>query len=157
MAEFVSPDELIFPTRNDVSPTLNQGKRWSEETLNLWLSKFTASFIESGFTLPATDPDLNIDVSAGTALLDGYLVDFPTTITVIAIDDSLSFLFLRLKKTSGVVTEGVLAIEASDVAAGPEEILIAQITAAGGVITATLDLAARDQLGDFGDIPFASI
>ena len=157
MAEFTSPDETIFPTRNDVSPTLNKGKRWSEETLNVWLSKFTASFVSSGFTLPASDPDLNIEVALGTALLDGYLVEFPTPITVTAIDNSTSFLFLRLKKSSGVVTEGVLAIEASDVAAGPEEMLIAQITASGGVITSTFDLASRDQLGDSGDIPFASI
>ncbi len=147
MAEFPSPDETIFPTFNDVSPTLNKGRRWSEETLNVWLNKFTSSFVASGFTFPSSSVDLNLQVAAGDALIDGYLVQFPTAVTVTAIDNSTSYVFIRLKKTSGLVTEAVLAVESSPTPAGNEELLIGELVASSGVITQARFVAPTDQRG----------
>ncbi len=147
MAEFTITDETVFPTRNDVSQTLNKGKRWSEQTVNDWITKISTDFVESGFTVPATDPDLIIPVAGGVAYLNGYFVETTASVNVTAIDDSTSFLFLRLKKVAGLVTEAVLAVEASSTPTGPEDFLLASLTAAAGVITSTQDLRNTNKFG----------
>ncbi len=146
MAEFTITDELVFPTRNDVSPVLNEGKRFSEETVNRWITKLSTDFVESGFTVPTSDADLVIPVAGGIAYVDGYLVETTASVDVTAIDNSTSFLFLRLLKTSDLVTEAVLAVEASSTVVG-SEILLAIFTASGGVITNAADARNTNKFG----------
>lgn len=147
MAEFPMASEIVFPTFNDVAPTLNRGRRWSEQSVRDWITKFSVDFVDNGFTTPSSSADLDIDVAAGVLLVEGYFVEETVATTVTAIDNSTSFIFLRLLKSSDLVTEAVLAVEASATPTGPEDILLTELIASGGVITSATDISNRNQFG----------
>jgi len=99
----------VFPSVNDVygSGSAGDGKNLSESNITDVIKTLTSdkNFVHSGFQVPATDPDLTIEVLGGQAVINGYwvTVGLPENITLTA--SSTNYVYLKLTKDgSGNVT-----------------------------------------------------
>lgn len=152
MAQF-AVGASIFPTNNDVfnaSASIGRGRALTEEGLRVSLARAasarTRAFVVSGFAPPATGTSLSFSYNSGKAIIDGYLIDAPfgTTITLQA--SRSNYVYLRLIKNAGLVTNAV--IEVLDTATGsavedpiipPDCVLICRLTTDGSQVTAVRD------------------
>ncbi len=153
--EFSMVDEIVFPSRNNVGG----GRRWTELQITDWLAGALVNrYVVSGFTLPATDPDLNIDMSDGVAYFEGYLTTAPNATTITVPDDSTSFVFLKLNRDgSSLVDETKLVVDNTPVPIDDDHLLLAEIISAAGVITSTKDLVQRSNINEVGDTAYAAL
>ena len=136
--------ELVWPSQNDLAGTgvggaAGDGKKLLEVQWQKIAPALAGgnNFVLSGGTLPATDPDLTIQVAAGTAVIDGSYVQWPATnVTLPA--SSTSHLFLKLVRGSGLLT----GAEIEDNTSGtiPASALkLGTATTSGSAVTATTD------------------
>jgi len=135
---------LVWPSQNDlygsgVSGSANDGKRWFERQLRkLWPSLGGGNnYVLSGGTVPATDPDLVLQVAAGSAVIDGHYCQWPATnITLPA--SQTSHLFLKLVFSSSLIVD--LAIEDNTTGSAPaSSTKLCTATTSGSAVTATTD------------------
>jgi len=142
MSEVAISNEIVQWTRNDVSPTVGQGKYLTEQNLAAVLNKAIPNYVTSGLTVP-TSASLTATITAGGAFLSGYKVT--TTATNITVGASATtYLWLFLKKdVDGNVTEAKFEINTSGTATYPDSLLLAVLTSSGTAITAVSDRAAR--------------
>ena len=136
--------ELIWPSQNDhygsaIGGAVGEGKQhlekqWRKLALPIMGQN---NYVLTGGTLPATDPDLTIQVAAGTAILDGHFVQWPAT-NITVPNTATSHLFLKLVFSGGLITGA--EIEDNTANSPPaSSTKLGTVTAVGGVITATTD------------------
>lgn len=133
--------ELIYPSQNDlygsgVGGIAGDGKKVLEAQWRKAVGHASNhnSYIISGGTLPASDPDLTVQVAAGKAIIDGTYVEWPAT-SVTLPDNITSWLFLKLVFAGNLISG--LEIEDNTSGAIPASSLqLGACTTSGGVMTA---------------------
>lgn len=133
--------EQIWWSQNDiygsgVGGSTGDGKRFLEVQYRKKFgpASLRNSYLITGGTLPATDPDLTITVGAGSANLDGHFVQWPAT-NVTLPDNTTNWLFLKLVYSGGLVTG--LEIEDNTTGVIPASSLqLGSCTTSSGAMTA---------------------
>lgn len=139
MADFSIASEVVWPTDGDVGVADGDGDGLFEIPMTSWLSKVVQqNFVVSGFTVPATDVDLSIDVALGVAIIDGKYVSVPGTTAVTLTNNTTNYLFLKLNKTASKVTS--VSFEVNTTGTPPtDSVKLAQLVTSGGTMTAGTD------------------
>jgi len=139
----------VFPTANDIGGS-GTGRTATEENMVQTLDRFsTQSSILSGMTLPASAVDLNLEVAAGRAGIDGYLVRLPAAETVAITASSTVYLWLQLTGAgdSPPAVTATAWVETATLTNPGNAALVGEITTSGSAITATDDEMRREGAG----------
>lgn len=139
----------VFPTANDIGGS-GTGRTATEENMVQTLDRFsTPSSILSGMTLPASAVDLNLEVAAGRAWIDGYLVRFPAAETVAITASSTVYLWLQLTGAgdSPPAVTATAWVETATLTNPGNAALVGEITTSGSAITGTDDEMRREGAG----------
>jgi len=129
----------VFPTANDIGGS-GTGRTATEENMVQTLDRnSTQSAILSGMTLPASAADLNLEVAAGRAWIDGYLVRLPAAETVAITASSTVYLWLQLTGAgdSPPAVTATAWVETATLANPGNAALVGEITTSGSAITGT--------------------
>ena len=139
MADHAAANETIWPTDGDVGTADGDGDGLFEVPMTDWLAKATQThYVVSGLTVPASDADLNVDVAAGDAVIDGKLVSIPATTSVALANNATNYLYLKLIKSSGKVTGA--AFEVNTTGTPPSDsVKLAELVTSAGATTGTTD------------------
>jgi hypothetical protein len=139
----------VFPTANDIGGS-GTGRTGTEENMVQTLDRYsTQSSILSGMTLPASAVDLDLEVAAGRAWIDGYLVRFPAAETVAITASSTVYLWLKLTGAgdSPPAVTATAWVETATLTNPGNAALVGKITTSGSAITATDDENRREGAG----------
>tara|TARA_R100000656_G_scaffold2519_2_gene4168 strand:- start:52 stop:765 length:714 start_codon:yes stop_codon:yes gene_type:complete len=139
----------VFPTANDIggSGTWRTG---TEENMVQTLDRYsTQSSILSGMTLPASAVDLDLEVAAGRAWIDGYLVRFPAAETVTITASSTVYLWIQLTGAgdSPPAVTATAWVETATLTNPGNAALVGEVTTSGSAITGTDDEMRREGAG----------
>ena len=138
MSDTNATNDHVWPSQNDIAPTVGEGKTWLEvyhKALNIGL--MVDNYVLSGGTLPASDTDLTALIAAGSAIIDGRYVAWDQT-TITLPNASTSHIFVKLSKASSLASNVVL--EDNTTGTQPaDSVKLGTITTAGGVITTSTD------------------
>jgi hypothetical protein len=139
----------VFPTAQDIGGS-GTGRTATEENMVQTLDRFsTPSTILSGM-VPSIGTGLAVDVTAGRALVDGYLVRFTAT-EAVTVTASLTDYYLWLKLTgAGDDPPAVSAtawVEVATLAAQANAVLVGKFTTDGSAVTAIEDDERREGAG----------
>lgn len=140
MPDYAAASETIFPTTNDIAATAGNGRRMLESNLaNILTALRAQNFVVSGFVIPSSDADLNIDIPTGVAWIGGYRVSVPGSTTVTFTNAATNYVFLKLTRDGNNNVTGV-AFEVNTTGTAPtDSVMIAAGIAAGGAITDAWD------------------
>ena len=139
----------VFPTANDIGGS-GTGRTATEENMVQTLDRYsTQSSILSGMTLPASAVDLDLEVAAGRAWIDGYLVRFPAAETVAITASSTVYLWLKLTGAgdSPPAVTATAWVETATLTNPGNAALVGEITTSGSAITGTDDEMRREGAG----------
>ena len=139
----------VFPTANDIGGS-GTGRTATEENMVQTLDRNSAqSSILSGMTLPASAADLNLEVAAGRAWIDGYLVRLPAAETVAITASSTVYLWLQLTGAgdSPPAVTATAWVETATLTNPGNAALVGEITTSGSAITGTDDEMRREGAG----------
>lgn len=139
----------VFPTANDIGGS-GTGRTATEENMVQTLDRYsTPSSILSGMTLPASAADLNLEVAAGRAWIDGYLVRFTAAETVAITASSTVYLWLQLTGAgdSPPAVTATTWVETATLTNPGNAALVGEITTSGSAITGTDDEMRREGAG----------
>lgn len=136
--------EQVWPSQNDlygsgVGGAAGDGKKLLEAQWRKAVGSVARqnSYVLSGGTLPATDPDLTVQVAAGAAIMEGSYVEWPATnVTLPA--SSTSHLFLKLVFGGGLIT-GIEIEDNTSGAVPASSLKLGTATTSGSAVTATTD------------------
>jgi len=93
----------------------------------------------SGFTLPASDADLNIDVAAGVAVIDAHYVEITTATSVTCTASQTNYIYLKLTKDGGSLVDAA-TFEVNTSGTPPaDSVYIGTAVASGTAVTSTTD------------------
>jgi len=139
----------VFPTAQDIGGS-GTGRTATEENMVQTLDRFsTQSTILSGM-VPSAGTGLAVDVTAGRALVDGYLVRFTAT-EAVTVTASKTDYYLWLKLTgAGDDPPAVSAtawVEVATLAAQANAVLVAKFTTDGSGVTGIEDKERREGAG----------
>jgi len=103
------------------------------------MMQVNSNFVVSGLVIPASSADLDIAIPLGVAIIDGRRVNIPGSTTVTAADTDTNYVFLKLNKNaSNQVTSAEFEVNVSGTFP-TSAVKIAELVAAGGAITSTVD------------------
>jgi len=139
----------VFPTANDIGGS-GTGRTGTEENMVQTLDRYsTQSSILSGMTLPASAVDLDLEVAAGRAWIDGYLVRFPAAETVTITASSTVYLWIQLTGAgdSPPAVTATAWVETATLTNPGNAALVGEITTSGSAITGTDDEMRREGAG----------
>ena len=139
----------VFPTANDIGGS-GTGRTATEENMVQTLDRYgTQSSILSGMGLPASAVDLDLEIAAGRAWIDGYLVRLNSTETVTITASSTVYLWLQLTGAgdSPPVVTATAWVETATLTNPGNAALVGKITTSGSAITATDDEPRREGAG----------
>jgi len=139
----------VFPTAQDIGGS-GTGRTATEENMVQTLDRFsTQSTILSGM-VPSAGTGLAVDVTAGRALVDGYLVRFTAT-EAVTVTASKTDYYLWLKLTgAGDDPPAVSAtawVEVADLTPQANAVLVAKFTTSGSAVTGIGDDERREGAG----------
>ena len=139
----------VFPTAQDIGGS-GTGRTATEENMVQTLDRFsTQSTILSGM-IPSAGTGLAVDVTAGRALVDGYLVRFTAT-EAVTVTASKTDYYLWLKLTgAGDDPPAVSAtawVEVADLTPQANAVLVAKFTTSGSAVTGIGDDERREGAG----------
>lgn len=139
MVDFAVTDEVIWPTDGDVGVADGDGDGLFEIPMTSWMAKATQTpYVVSGLTVPATDPDLNVNVDPGVAVIDGKLVTIPGATAITLMDSAINYLFLKLNKMGNKVTDAEFEVNTTGTPPA-DSVKLAEMVAAGGAMTGSTD------------------
>ena len=130
----------IFPTQADVAPATGGGRVLTEENLHALLKGLSqnSNFLITGGVVSAAG-GLDVSISAGEAVIDGYWVKWDAPIVFTMTNGVTRLLMMRVTKTSGRV-DGAVVEEATAVngyssdVIGVDRVTIASVTTSGGAV-----------------------
>jgi uncharacterized protein with putative carbohydrate binding module len=139
MPDVAIANETIFPTANDVAQTAGEGETLMEKKLYPWVNKWNDfNFVLTGFVLPASSANLDLNIPPGEAWISGFHVIVPGATTITFGASVTSHLFLKLIKVSTLVTEA--KFEHNTTGAAPDDsVYIGTVTTSGSAVTSTQD------------------
>lgn len=160
MADFEIANERVTPSLNDVNGGVaGDGVNAYEKFVAPWRKGFERSYIESGFVIPSSSGNLNIDIPLGVAIISGYRVNVPGSTTLTVTDAATNYIFLKLTRDgSNNVAAAKFEVNTSGTAPA-DSTLIAVAVAAGGAITSALDcrvLSPSTLASDFAPVSVAA-
>jgi len=139
MGDHTPTDPEVWPSDNDIGPADGDGDGLYEPQMSHWLSHAVEqNFVVSGLTVPATDPNLDIDVALGDAIIEGRYVHLPAATAVTVTNNDTNYLYLKLNITAEKTISVELEVNITGTAPS-DSIWLAEIVAAGGSITSTVD------------------
>lgn len=143
MADFPMTTALVSPTENDVhgSNSVGTGAILFEGVfpVNLKAMLGGLGFVQSGYTMPATGAGLTSkNITAGTAVVDGYLVANPSATSVNFTASLLNYVYLKLVYGSGIVASAQIEVNTTGTAPASST-LLGTVTCNTTGITATVD------------------
>ena len=93
----VTTDSTVYPSENQIETTQFEGSRGQEKTHGVYVNEgWSGNHVDSGFTLPATDPDLDIPVAAGIAFINGRRVETDSSNDLTMAPSTTNHIFLQL-------------------------------------------------------------
>ncbi len=136
MGDHALTTETITPTANSVGGS----KAITELLAASWVGGLYAQgWVQSGFTVPASDADLVLTVTLGTAFISGYRITATGTLDVTCAASTTNHIFLKLSRDGGgKVTGAVLEVNATGVPPA-DSAKLATATTSGTAVTSTED------------------
>lgn len=146
MASTAITGELIWPSQNDlygsgVSGAAGDGKKFLEVQMSkLWPQLAGRNALLTTNCLPASDADLTMPIGAGSAIIDGFYVQWPATnITFPA--SNTSHVFVKLVRGGGLVTGAEIEDNTSGTQPASSVKLGTVVTSGSAVTSTTMDRA----------------
>lgn len=136
MADYDITDERVTPSLNDINGGVaGDGVNAYEKFVAPWRMGMERSYVVSGFVIPASSGNLNIDIPLGVAIISGYRVNVPGSTTLTFTDAATNYVFLKLVRDgSNNVASAKFEVNTSGTAPA-DSVMIGVGIAAGGAIT----------------------
>jgi hypothetical protein len=138
MTQYAAANETVWPSANDVAPTLGNGKLLLERRMTPWRLGTERNYIVSGGLGPSSSTNLDISMPTVTAIINGYYVNVPGSTTVTCINGT-NYIYLMLNRDgNGKVISAAFDRIASEFT-GPDYCLLMVAQASAGIVTHTVD------------------
>ena len=136
MADYEITNERVTPSLTDVDGGVaGDGVNAYEKFVAPWRFGAERSHVISGFVIPASSGNLNIDIPLGVAMISGYLVNVPGSTTVTFTNAANNFVFLKLVRDgNNNVASAKFEVNTSGTKPA-DSVMIAAGIASGGAIT----------------------
>jgi hypothetical protein len=148
MAEFYDAlaNYLVWPTAADHHGDdygAGAGLTFLEQhvTKNWYNGSTQVNRVISGFALPSSGSATNATITAGTAMIAGYLITGTDNIVTVDFTNTTSYVYLALVGDGTNVTQPIIYVETSRIASTSKwHLLLGTVTAAAGTISGSVDM-----------------